>query len=407
MKVTQSNKLIGEYNRQFFGIIENEDGSITNGQYVVSETDTSGIVTTGKTLEEKFEAGDNSFVDNYVGGLISRISRIVYVARAIEGTPLDMVRTDEQWGEIVEKVRFAMGDVQEDDSWNLVDGEDYPQDTYYPPSVSVKFFDGLAAFVYPVSKTREQILSAFTGEGELLSFMNSLSVSVENAMLNYLAGLEIATLNTFMASLLASDNATQRVVHLLTEYAAAYPNAPALTAETAIVDKDFLVWMCARIDLDVKDMRISGTFYNGTDKYPTFTPDSMKSFVLLSTISTYLDNIAKATIYNSAFVKLPRYKELPCWQGRKENNDSVSFKAKSTVNVKNTQALKGVENSTINMPYVIGCMYDYDAMGINLYKRSIDITPYNARGRFWTEYNRGQGRYFIDTSENGVVYVLD
>lgn len=423
MKVIQSYPVINSLSRQFFGIREqvlNEDGTYKvdgNGQYVykttnpyeITETDTSNIVKLGKTLSDIMSTGDvNNIVDNYVKGLVSRIARIVFVDRVLDSTFLNMSKTSEQWGEIVEKVRFAIGDVKKDNKWSLKRGEQYPQDTYYPPEVSVKFFDGVDAFVYPISKTKDQIMSAFTGPVELNGFFNALEVSIANAMIIYLSTLELATLNTFIASLLSETTQPQRNVKLITEYKAEN-GITTLTPEAALNDVDFLQWMCARIDQDVQDMRVAGTFYNGTDKYPTFTPEDKQVCVMLSPVATKVKSIAKANTFNADFVNLPNYKTLPNWQGKKMTN-SISLKAKSTINITNTQFgnLGTTENPSSNVTanYVIGVLFDYDAMGVNLYDRSVDVTPYNADGCFWTEYHRGKGRYYMDNTENGVVYSL-
>lgn len=423
MVVTDATNLINVLNTEYWGVKEyeyNNDGTPklddngnhifgTKNPYEVTETDTTGLVKLGKTLEDYMETGKAAVVDNYVGELIGRISRIVFVARTIDGTVLNMIRTDEEWGEVVEKVRYALGDVEKDVSWNLKRGENYSQDTYYPPDVSVKLYDGMDAFVYPISKTKDQMFSAFINEGEFMGFINGLETSINNAMIVYLSSLEIATLNTFMANILADSTQTQRQVKLLTEFKAEHPSTTIKTPEAAIASKEFLTWMCARIDQDVQDMQIVGTYYNGTDRYPTFTPKEKMSFVLLSTIATRVNSIAKADTFNADFINLPRYQKLPNWQGRKLAGENPTFKGKSTLNIKADGINTGTtENPSSNYTgsYVIGCLYDYDAMGVNLYKRSIDITPYNAKGRFWTEYHRGRGRYFVDTSENGVVYVL-
>lgn len=402
MKVTDTGKIINEVTKQFFGVDSDE-----TKQFLITEEDTSGVVAIGKKLTEWENNGQDALTDNYVRALVTRVSRIVFAIRVIGDTLLGLNRTTDEWGEIVEKVRFAVGDVKKDEKWNLQAGENYCQDTYYPPTVSVQFFDGIDAFVYPISKTKDQIHNAFTGIGELNSFMTALEVSIGNAMTIYLSTLEQATLVTFMASILANDSSPQRKVMLLTEYNAEH--ATAVTADNALANRDFLEWMCARIDQDVRDMQVPSTYYNGTDLYPTYTPAESQRCVLLSPVATRIQDIAKASTFNAEFVKLPHYKTLPRWQGAKDA-DGVSFKAKSTINVTNNQIINTgtaeSPNHNYTGEYIIGVLFDEWAMGVNMYARNVDVTPFNARGCFWTEYHRAKGRYYIDPTENGVVYVL-
>lgn len=408
MKVADASKLINEVNLQFFGIDSNAEND-PNKQFLVSEEDTSGIIATGKKIESWLNNGQDANVDNYVRALLTRLSRIVFATRVVTQTLLGLNTTTEEWGEVVEKVRFAVGDVQQDDKWSLVSGQEYPQDTYYPPTVMVQLFDGIDAFCYPISKTKDQIKNAFTGVGELNSFMTALEVSIGNAMITYLSGLEQATLVTFMASILAKDEAPQRKVQLLSEYKKEHPAVTNITPEEALASRDFLEWMCARIDQDVRDMAVPDTYYNGTDVYPTFTTTDNLRCVLLSPVATRVQTIAKASTFNSDFVKLPYYKTLPRWQGAKDEN-GISLEAKSSIDVTNNQIINTSTSETPNYnykgSYIIGCLFDKDAMGVNMYGRDVDISPYNARGCFWTEWHRAKGRYYIDPTENAVIYVL-
>lgn len=412
MKVTQAIKIINEMTKQFFGVA-GEDGNIdvpdTAKQYLISEEDTSGIVQWGKKISEWKDRGEKDMLDNAVNALLGRVAHLTFAVRRIDGTILNIARTTDEWGDIVEKIRIGIGDVQEDNKWKLEAGKSYGQDTYYPPNVMTKFYDGISAFVFPVSKTKDQLYSAFTGMSELMSFLNSLEVAVQNAMELYLSALEQATLATFMATLLSTDKNPQRKVMLLTEYNLEHPKEQITSPEEAIANPTFLTWMCARIDQDVRDMQCPGTYYNGTSIYPTHTPKDLQHFVMLSNVASRVEDIGRASTYNAQFVKLPNYTTLPMWQGAK-NDDGISFKAKSTINVKNTQTINtGTDdeaNHVYEGEYIVAVLFDRDAMGVNLYDRDVDITPFNANGAFWTEYHRGKGRYFIDESENGVVYVL-
>ena len=63
-----------------------------------------------------------------------------------------------EYGSVVEKISADMPEADENDSWNLQNGQTYSQDTFYQPKVSAKFFNSKVTFDVKLSFTTQQVM---------------------------------------------------------------------------------------------------------------------------------------------------------------------------------------------------------------------------------------------------------
>ena len=80
-------------------------------------------------------------VDNYVKKLIDRIGQVIFVNRLYAGGVPSVLMDSWEYGSVVEKISADLPEADENDSWNLQNGQTYSQDTFYQPKVSAKFFN--------------------------------------------------------------------------------------------------------------------------------------------------------------------------------------------------------------------------------------------------------------------------
>ena len=128
MKVTQLKDLVNGVTSEVLG---KED--------VVAE-DLSNLVDVGN------EIFDTDNVDNYVKKLIDLVGKTIFVNRLYAGGVPSVMMDSWEYGSVVEKITSDMPVADENDSWNLQDGQQYSQDTFYQPKVSAKFFNSKISF---------------------------------------------------------------------------------------------------------------------------------------------------------------------------------------------------------------------------------------------------------------------
>ena len=214
MKVTQLKDIVNSATSEVLGKTD------------VVNDDLSNLVDVGN------EIFDTDNVDNYVKKLIDRIGKVIFVNRLYAGGVPSVLMDSWEYGSVVEKISADMPEADENDSWNLQDGQTYSQDTFYQPKVSAKFFNSKVTFDVKLSFTTEQVKESFSNVNELNGFISMLETGVKNSMTVKLDGLIMRTINNMTGQILNSANGLQKV-NLLTEYNAV--SGQTLTANKALM----------------------------------------------------------------------------------------------------------------------------------------------------------------------------
>ena len=149
--------------RQVYELLNTTTKEVLGKTDLVLE-DLSNVVDVGNEL---FSA---TSYDNYVKTLVDAIGRVIFVNRKYEGSVPSVLMDNWEFGAVLEKVRCEPFEATANGTWELEDGKEYPQDTFYRPKISVKFFNKRESFEVPVSITDKQVKSAFKSAQELGSF---------------------------------------------------------------------------------------------------------------------------------------------------------------------------------------------------------------------------------------------
>lgn len=378
MKVTQLKDIVNGVTSEVLG---KED--------VVAE-DLSNLVDIGN------EIVDSENVDNYVKKLIDRIGKVVFVNRLYAGGVPSVLMDSWEFGSIVEKISADMPDADENDSWNLQDGQSYSQDTFYQPKVSAKFFNSKVTFDVKLSFTTEQVKESFANVNELNAFLSMLETGVENSMTVKLDGLIMRTINSMTAQTLNGGQAMQKV-NLLDQYNTA--NGTTLTANKALRDKEFLKFASLVIKQYQARITTMSTLFNQGSK-ARFTNTNDVHTVLLSDFADTADVYLMSDTVHNDTVALPSHETVPYWQG---SGTAYGFNDISTIDVKIDAGNKTPKE--VKQSGILGVMFDTNALGVsNLNQRT--TTAYNARAEFYTNFYKMDAGYFNDLNENFIVFYI-
>lgn len=378
MKVTQLKDIV------------NSTTSEVLGKTDVVNDDLSNLVDVGNEIFNS----DN--VDNYVKKLIDRIGKVIFVNRLYAGGVPSVLMDSWEYGSVVEKISADMPEADENDSWNLQDGQTYSQDTFYQPKVSAKFFNSKVTFDVKLSFTTEQVKESFSNVNELNGFISMLETGVKNSMTVKLDGLIMRTINNMTGQILNSANGLQKV-NLLTEYNAV--SGQTLTANKALMDKDFLKFASLTIKKYQARITKMSTLFNAGGKARFTTTDNLHT-VLLSDFADSAEVYLLSDTYHNDTVSLPNHETVPYWQG---SGKSYAFDDISKIDVKIDAGNKTPKQVT--QTGILGVMFDTNALGVsNLNQRT--TTSYNARAEFYTNYYKMDAGYFNDLNENFVVFYI-
>ena len=378
MKVTQLKDIVNSATSEVLGKTD------------VVNDDLSNLVDVGN------EIFDTDNVDNYVKKLIDRIGQVIFVNRLYAGGVPSVLMDSWEYGSVVEKISADMPEADENDSWNLQDGQTYSQDTFYQPKVSAKFFNSKVTFDVKLSFTTEQVKESFSNVNELNGFISMLETGVKNSMTVKLDGLIMRTINNMTGQILNSANGLQKV-NLLTEYNTA--SGQTLTANKALMDKDFLKFASLTIKKYQARITKMSTLFNAGGKARFTTTDNLHT-VLLSDFADSAEVYLLSDTYHNDTVSLPNHETVPYWQG---SGKSYAFDDISKIDVKIDAGNKTPKQVT--QTGILGVMFDTNALGVsNLNQRT--TTSYNARAEFYTNYYKMDAGYFNDLNENFVVFYI-
>lgn len=378
MKVTQLKDIVNSATSEVLGKTD------------VVNDDLSNLVDVGN------EIFDTDNVDNYVKKLIDRIGQVIFVNRLYAGGVPSVLMDSWEYGSVVEKISADMPEADENDSWNLQNGQTYSQDTFYQPKVSAKFFNSKVTFDVKLSFTTQQVKESFSNVNELNGFISMLETGVKNSMTVKLDGLIMRTINNMTGQILNSANGLQKV-NLLTEYNAV--SGQTLTANKALMDKDFLKFASLTIKKYQARITKMSTLFNAGGKARFTTTDNLHT-VLLSDFADSAEVYLMSDTYHNDTVSLPNHETVPYWQG---SGKSYAFNDISKIDVKIDAGNKTPK--AVTQTGILGVMFDTNALGVsNLNQRT--TTSYNARAEFYTNYYKMDAGYFNDLNENFVVFYI-
>jgi len=388
MKVTQLKDIINSVTTEILGKDDVLNEDLTN------------ITDIGK------EIIDTDNIDNYVKKLVNHIGSVLFVNRLYNGSVPSVLMDSWEFGSILEKITADLPEADENDSWNLQDGQSYDQDVFYQPKVEAKFYNSKVTFDIPLSFTEEQVKESFDNVNQLNGFVSMLQTSVQNSMTVKLDALIMRTINNMTAQTLnaSADKqvSTVTAVNLLADYNAmvnANGTGKAVSAKDALQSPDFIKFASMRIALYQDRMSKMSTLFNLGGK-ERFTPSDNLHLVLLSDFAKASDIYLESNTYHNELVSLPNYETVPYWQG---SGKGYAFDDISKIDVKTEGA--DTKPATVTQSGILGVMFDTNALGVSNLNQRV-TTNYNARAEFFTNWYKFDAGYYNDLNENYVVFFI-
>lgn len=367
-------------------------GEITGGALV--KEDLGNIVDIGRAITSSSQWGDN--FENYVGKIIDKVGRAVFVDRAYQAQDLGIWKDSWTYGSILEKVRCDVGDYEENKEWKLSTNptQSYDIFKFNPPTISAKYFNSKTTFSLKLSITRKQAESAFNSATDMGRFIAMIENRVRMKLELAKEALAYRTVVNLIAEKIHNGS---NVVNLRTAYNAA--TGSTITATQALQDKEFLRFAAKTIMIYKQLMGKASKLYN-EDQYVTFTPENRMRAIFLTDFAKALETSLYSDTFHNEFVKLDGYKEIPYWQGTGTSGD---YSARSTINV--LPASADDSDTPINQSGIVAVLFDEEAaMCCNEDPEVSSI--FNPEGRFFNYWYTFDCSYFNDLAENVIVFEI-
>lgn len=398
---------------QIYSLI-NEIASQSLGEKAVAVVD-------GRTLTSLGDVVLSSQTDKekFYNALVDRIGRTIIAVRDYEPKARSIMRSEFDFGIILQKISYEMGKMKADGGWNIPlvesgESANAPVNPYsvYPNAKAVqKLFKVISAWEYDEVIPDFQLKTAFADAQKMASFISGIYVTMSNAMALSLENAGNIAVATTMANIKVKATATSGNTNcyrnLLNEYNTKVlgltwngtGDAPTgwLKVDGALTDKDFLKFVSRELSLLVEHMRTFSKAFN-VEKFERHTPTDKCVVEVLEHVSSACAYYLESDTYHNNLVKLPAYESRSYWQG---SGTDFGFADCSKVICKTGNG----SGTNTTLTGVIAFVHDYDGVAVSMYDRRMH-TLYNPANEVTNVFNKANIGYAIDLSENGVVFYI-
>lgn len=372
------------------------------------------VITTDATFVSvgKQVLSSDTNIDAFYKTLIDRIGRTVMAIREYKADIAEMVREPFVYGAILQKISFKMPQAQENETWDAL--ADTPAPNPFEKmntTIMQVFFDQWSTWEVGATIPDVQLETAFTNaiqmaafiDGIFMAMYNSMELAIENGANLARATLIANTINSNTTSGETTPTSTAQLIHLVTEYN--NETSSTLTPQEAKTNVGALKYASMRMKLISDQLTKFSTTFN-TASWQRHTPKDRQVFELLSTFESLFETYLQADTFHNDVTKLSYYKSIPYWQG---SGQAWDFDTVSSIDV--TIPIKSstgtvTSSKDIKESGIIAVIRDIDSCGITIDKRRTK-SQYNPKGEYTNYWNKAEIGYFMDGSENCVVFLWD
>lgn len=340
-------------------------------------------------------------------GISQMVSKTIFAYRPYTGALSILDRDNIEWGAITRKVNAIQQPVETSDVYALTDNTSPDMYAVRKPKLYQTNFYGFDVWADHVSVTRQQLKNAVSNPADMGRLLDLILGTKANEMELSREAFRRATLANMIGALNAIGNAAQ-VRHLLTEYNAATGlSLTATTVKQPANYEGFIRWAYAEIaKVSDKMTSMNAAFHlNPTEgTILRHTPKEMQRLYIYSGALHEVDANVLATTFNASRVA----DQLPPVTASVDFFQS--FNTPDSVHV--TPAYIGADGAVATataqeVTNIFALLADRDALGVNFYDQSVDVSPYNARGKFYNYWYSDAHRYYNDVTENAVLFLMD
>ena len=364
--------------------------------------DISGYISVGqKTLKQGY--------DPLSIGVSQLVEKTIFAYRPYKGALSVLDRDAVEWGAITRKVSAIQQAVENEGAYSLTDGQHSPNMfSVRKPLLYQTNFYGFDVWSDHVSVTRQQLKNAVSNPSDMGRLIDLVLGTKANEMELARETFRRATLSNFIGAIKATNNAKQ-IRHLLTEYNAA--TGLELTSTTVKQPANyagFVRWAYAEIAKVSDKMTSYNSAFHLNPTEGTILRHTPKEAQRLYIYSGALHEV-DANVLADAFNMSKISDQLPPVTASVDFFQS--FNTPDAVNVK--PAYIGADGAVVASPSaqsvtnIFALLADRDALGVNFYDQSVDVSPYEAAGKYYNYWYHDAHRYYNDMTENAVLFLMD
>ena len=403
------------------------------GQEVISQLATGDYVSIA-TMAQRVG------YEQMTNALSQVLTRTYIRVRAYSAKFRSLIKTEEQYGNMVRKITYIDRDIPEGDmTRNIEDGKEYsPYKVRKPQAIQTAYY-GFNHIDDYITIFKNQWDTALSSGSELQRFISGIIQEWYNKLEQYHEQYSRATLINLIGGTQAYNTDTavtgarltrpEMVRHLLTEYNTEHGTT--LTRDALLADRtaftQFAEDLAYKMDTIVRQMGERTTLYHVsplksitaegvavTVPIKRHTPRENLQCYMLAPFWDRVKRVVRPGLFANEYLEYIKFDEVAFWQDietPEKINANVSYFKPAHVftggNKTTYSMLNDSGNAAVELPYVLGVMFDDEAAAICYKNMWSAATPMNPAHGFQTNYIHEDVQWRNDNTENCCVLLLD
>lgn len=349
-------------------------------------------------------------VENTLNAISTVISETIFSIRPYKGK-LDMLRVNQQrWGAQVRKITYLTQDYEASQDWNtnlaptqLADGQSIDMYKINAPKALQLNFYGAKTLQKHITRFRNQLSLAFHSEAEFMRFIDGVMIEFFNeveianeqksrlTLINFFAGL--VDMGLSVVDLTATFNA---------EHGTTLTRDQILSQDLTRFMQHFVSTVKITSDRLTDMSAMNHAQITGKGTILRHTPKSMQKMIMYGPMFTKAEASVFSEIFNPIYLELgENFETVNYWQNQK---NPTAIQAKPNIlDVATGESKAGAE---VNIPYVVGAIFDREACGVMPKFDYASTTPINSAGGYYNMYYHWLFNSYCDYTENAVLFIM-
>lgn len=386
-----------------YALINGIAAQALGGSNTIQVVDTSSYVTVGEKI---LQTG----LDTTLNALTYTFGRTIFSVRPYRAKLSTLERDEERFGMITRKITYLTGEAEASQDYNtdinpnqLDDGQSIDHYKIKKPKAVQLNFPGAQALQDCITRFRDQIALALRDPAEMLRFW-------EGAMTQFYNDIErrreartrAVVLNRIAGQISMGVGVVDLVADYNTKWGTTYTREQLLST----YQEDFWKHSMARVKKDSEGMTDYSAEYhaNLTGHAPIgrHTPKDRQRMLMYAPAFIDAETEVYSTIFRPEFLEIGDFEQVNYWQA-KNSGPAISV----TPNILDVATgNSATAAASVTADYVLGILYDEEAMGVMPKFDYASSTPLNAAGNYWNMYVHWLFKMYNDFTENAIVYVL-
>ncbi len=252
-----------------------------------------------------------------------------------------------------------------------------------------------------------QLQQAFRSEDNFAEFIGGIMTERGNDIESQKEAFNRMTLLNFMAGVY-DLNQTGSVVNLTSAFNTEFGTNYTSSELRSTYLKEFCMFLAAKIKIDsdmLTNRSVKAHWSPAKEGYALLrhTPKDRQRLMLYNPLMIKTQAYVFPELFNEQYLKMENYEGVMYWQN--ENDPSA---IKVTPAIPDTTGLTGTQTAgdTVTLGYVVGMLYDVDALMIDYQLERSATTPLEARKGYrnmWWTFSKNA---INDFTENAIIYIM-